>query len=87
MGREAKAQEVNLRLGQLKLQYQQAQSQARLYDMQMHAAQSAERVRAMGWNSSAYYAPPVSVLSFFPYLMGVWMVGCLGVVFMVLTKW
>ena len=66
MGREAKAQEVNLRLGQLKLQYQQAQSQARLYDMQMHAAQSAERVRAMGWNSSAYYAPPVSVLSFPP---------------------
>ena len=59
MGREAKAREVNVRLGQLKVQYQQAQSQARLYDMQMHAAQSAERVRAMGWNSSAYYAPPL----------------------------
>jgi hypothetical protein len=64
MAREAKAQEVNVRLGQLKLQYQQAKSQARLYDMQMHAAQSAERVRAMGWNSSAYYAPPVSVKTF-----------------------
>lgn len=57
--REAKAQEVTLRLGQLQLRHEQLSSQARLYSMQMQAAQTAERVRAMQWNSSAYHAPPL----------------------------
>lgn len=60
--REAKMQEFNLKLEQLKLQYQQFDRQAQMYRMQMQTAQNMERVRALQFSTSAYYAPPVSVL-------------------------
>ncbi|KAF1926168.1 uncharacterized protein M421DRAFT_218193 [Didymella exigua CBS 183.55] len=59
MAREAQAQEYKLKLDQLRIQHRQHEQQARLFSMQQHMARSQETVRAMQWNSSAYYAPPL----------------------------
>ncbi|UPX13191.1 uncharacterized protein EKO05_0003714 [Ascochyta rabiei] len=57
--REAKMQEYNLKLEQMKLQHQQFQRQMRIYKTQQQMEQSSATIRSMQWSTSAYYAPPV----------------------------
>lgn len=72
MAREAKSKEYKLKIDQLRLQHRQYEQQARIFGMQQRTAETQERIRAMQWNSSAYYAPPVcgDFSSRFTFLLG-----------------
>lgn len=63
LARESKMQEYNVKLEQMKLQYQQHNRQAEIYRIQSQMAKNTETVRVMQWSASAYYAPPVSIAS------------------------
>lgn len=54
-------QEFGTTLNQMGVQVRQFNQQMRMFRVQQQTAESQERIRAMQWNSSAYYAPPVSL--------------------------